>query len=94
MSSFLAGPANKQGRICANNVVMGNVQQYNGAINTSIVKVFDMTVGTSGLHPNTWKAAGVDHIVSTIHVVRMQVIIPVPNKWPFNWHLLLPMENY
>lgn len=67
MSSFLAGPANKQGRICANNVVMGNVQQYNGAINTSIVKVFDMTVGTSGVASKHLKAAGVDHIVSTIH---------------------------
>ncbi len=48
MITYLAGPANKQGRICANNVVLGNVQKYHGSINTAIVKVFDMTVGTAG----------------------------------------------
>lgn len=48
MNTYLAGPANKQGRICANNVVLGNKQTYNGAINTAIVKVFDMTIATVG----------------------------------------------
>src|SRR4029079_11908995 len=43
MITNLAGPANKQGRICANNVVLGNVQKYHGSINSAIVKVFDMT---------------------------------------------------
>ena len=32
MITYLAGPANKQGRICANNVVLGNVQKYQGSI--------------------------------------------------------------
>lgn len=47
--SFLAGPANKQGRICANNIVEGNHVEYKGAIGTAIAKVFDLTVGTAGL---------------------------------------------
>lgn len=67
ISTFLAGPANKQGRICADNIVLGNVQKYTGSINTAIVKVLDMTVGVSGMTARQLKAAGVDHIVSTTH---------------------------
>lgn len=47
--SFLAGPTNKQGRICADNMVYGNRYPYKGAINTAIAKVFDMTVGSTGV---------------------------------------------
>ena len=47
--AFLAGPANKQGRICADNVVNGNHQKYKGSIGTAIAKVFDLTVGATGL---------------------------------------------
>lgn len=47
--SFLAGPTNKQGRICADNMVYGNRYSYKGAINTAIAKVFDMTVGSTGV---------------------------------------------
>lgn len=67
MNTYLAGPANKQGRICANNVVLGNVQQYKGAINTAIVKVFDMTVATAGTASKHLTNAGIKHIVSTTH---------------------------
>ena len=65
--TYLAGPANKQGRICANNIVLGNVQAYNGAINTAIVKVFDMTVATAGMAAKHLTASGIEHIVSTTH---------------------------
>ena len=67
MNTYLAGPANKQGRICANNIVLGNVQKYNGAINTAIVKVFDMTVATAGTASKNLTKAGIKHIVSTTH---------------------------
>jgi NADPH-dependent 2,4-dienoyl-CoA reductase/sulfur reductase-like enzyme/rhodanese-related sulfurtransferase len=67
MITYLAGPANKQGRICANNVVLGNVQKYHGSINTAIVKVFDMTLGTAGTASKHLKTANIDHIVSTTH---------------------------
>lgn len=67
MITYLAGPANKQGRICANNVVLGNVQKYHGSINTAIVKVFDMTVGSAGTASKHLKTANIDHIISTTH---------------------------
>jgi len=67
MITYLAGPANKQGRICANNVVLGNVQKYQGSINTAIVKVFELTVGTAGTASKHLKTANIDHIVSTTH---------------------------
>ncbi|MDP1744520.1 MAG: FAD-dependent oxidoreductase [Bacteroidota bacterium] len=67
MNTYLAGPANKQGRICANNIVLGNVQKYNGAINTAIVKVFDMTVATAGTASKHLTKSEIKHIVSTTH---------------------------
>lgn len=67
MSTYLAGPANKQGRICANNIVLGNKQTYNGSINTAIVKVFDMTVATAGTAGKHLKMANIPHIISTNH---------------------------
>jgi NADPH-dependent 2,4-dienoyl-CoA reductase/sulfur reductase-like enzyme/rhodanese-related sulfurtransferase len=66
-NTFLAGPANKQGRICANNIALGNVQKYEGSINTAIAKVFDMTVAVAGVPVKQLKPAGIDHIVSTTY---------------------------
>jgi NADPH-dependent 2,4-dienoyl-CoA reductase/sulfur reductase-like enzyme/rhodanese-related sulfurtransferase len=67
LNTYLAGPANKQGRICADNIVSGNTVKYNGSINTAIVKVFDMTVGSAGVAAKHLSAAGIAHIVSTTH---------------------------
>ena len=65
MNTYLAGPANKQGRMAANNIVLGNVQKYQGAINTAIVKVFDMTVATAGTAAKNLEKAQIPHLVST-----------------------------
>lgn len=65
--TYLAGPANKQGRICASNLVFGNVEEYKGAINTAIVKVFDMTVGIAGPATKHLEREGIIHLVSTTH---------------------------
>lgn len=43
----LAGPANKQGRICANNIY-GAQEEYKGTQGTSVAKVFDLTVASTG----------------------------------------------
>ena len=67
MNTYLAGPANKQGRICADNIVLGNVRKYPGAINTAIVKVFDMTVAASGTPSKHLHTANIPHTVSTTH---------------------------
>ncbi|WP_069659429.1 FAD-dependent oxidoreductase [Arcticibacter eurypsychrophilus] len=65
--TYLAGPANKQGRICADNLVFGNQHIYKGSINTAIVKVFDLTIGVAGMAAKQLKAQGIEHVVSTIH---------------------------
>lgn len=67
MNTYLAGPANKQGRICANNMVLGNQYKYKGSVNTAIVQVFDMTIATSGTASKHLKTANIKHMVSTTH---------------------------
>ena len=67
MNTYLAGPANKQGRICADNIVLGNVRNYKGSINTAIVKLFDLTVATTGVSSKHLTAAGIEHVLSTTH---------------------------
>lgn len=67
----LAGPANKQGRIAANNICGAN-ETYKGTQGTSIAKVFDLTVAATGLNEKTLKRLGKelgrDYQVSMIHV--------------------------
>jgi rhodanese-related sulfurtransferase len=65
--TYLAGPANKQGRIAADNMVLGNVEAYKGSINTAIVKVFGITVATAGMAAKHLEAAGIPHQVSITH---------------------------
>jgi NADPH-dependent 2,4-dienoyl-CoA reductase/sulfur reductase-like enzyme/rhodanese-related sulfurtransferase len=65
--TFLAGPANKQGRICANNLVFGNNQKYNGSINTAIVKLFDLTLGAAGMAVKHLERNKIPHLTATIH---------------------------
>ncbi len=63
----LAGPANKQGRIVADNLVNRNTKKYSGTIGTSIAKVFDLTVATTGASAKALKKEGIPHISSYIH---------------------------
>jgi NADPH-dependent 2,4-dienoyl-CoA reductase/sulfur reductase-like enzyme/peroxiredoxin family protein/rhodanese-related sulfurtransferase/TusA-related sulfurtransferase len=44
----LAGPANKQGRIAADNMHGQTIRTYNGTMGTAIAKVFDLTIGMTG----------------------------------------------
>ncbi|WP_339658241.1 FAD-dependent oxidoreductase [uncultured Polaribacter sp.] len=59
--AFLAGPANKQGRILADNMVYGHKRKYQGSIGTAIAKVFDLTAGITGLTHRGLKALGRKH---------------------------------
>lgn len=65
----LAGPANKQGRICANNIY-GAQEEYKGTQGTSIAKVFDLTVASTGANEKTLvrmgMTEGVDYYTATI----------------------------
>lgn len=64
--NYLAGPANRQGRIVADNILGANIA-YEGSIGTSIAKVFDMTVASTGLPGKRLRQAGVEYMSSTIH---------------------------
>lgn len=64
---YLAGPANKQARTCANNMVFGNTQKYCGAIGTAIAKVFDLSVGRTGLSERQLQTLGIPYKVSITH---------------------------
>ena len=63
----LAGPANKQGRIVANNIVFGNKSVYRGAMGTSIAKVFDLTVAAGGMNAKQLKKANIPYMESYTH---------------------------
>ena len=65
--NYLANPANRQGRIVADNMVFGNTTRYEGAIGTSIAKVFDMTVASTGLAAKRLKQFGIPYASSTTH---------------------------
>ena len=65
--NYLAGPANRQGRIVADNMVFGNRIKYEGAIGTSVAKVFDMTVASTGLAAKRLKQQGIEYASSTTH---------------------------
>lgn len=65
--NFLAGPANRQARIVADNMVFNNIQTYEGSVGTSIAKVFDLTVASTGLPAKRLKQMNIPYLSSTIH---------------------------
>ena len=56
----LAGPANKQGRIAADNIA-GIPSEYKGTQGSAVLKLFDMTVATTGLNEKRAAAEGIDY---------------------------------
>ncbi|MDF2520964.1 MAG: CoA-disulfide reductase [Clostridia bacterium] len=62
----LAGPANRQGRIAAENA-LGRKHEYKGSIGTSIVRVFEAVAGTTGLSLKGARAAGLNADAIVIH---------------------------
>ncbi|MBE7411890.1 MAG: FAD-dependent oxidoreductase [Leptospiraceae bacterium] len=62
----LAGPANRQGRIVGTNVLGGKIP-YRGSIGTSVVKIFDSTLASTGLSEKAAVDAGFEVGVAIIH---------------------------
>ena len=60
----LAGPANKQGRIAADNICGGD-SRYQGSLGSSVIQVFDMTAAAAGINEKTAEKAGlqVDKVI-------------------------------
>lgn len=67
MCTFLAGPANKQGRIVADNIVNSNCRKYEGSIGTAIAKVFDLTVASTGLSEKLLEKENIPYLANITH---------------------------
>ncbi len=65
--NYLAGSANRQARIVADNMVQGDTEKYEGSIGTSIAKVFDLTVAATGMAAKRLKQENIPYLTATIH---------------------------
>jgi NADPH-dependent 2,4-dienoyl-CoA reductase/sulfur reductase-like enzyme/rhodanese-related sulfurtransferase len=83
----LAGPANKQGRIVANNIA-GRNEKFNGSQGTAIAKVFELTVGSTGLNEKQLQDYGIDYeksyTISKNHAGYYPGAIPMTIKLLFS----------
>lgn len=64
--NYLAGPANRQGRIVADNLLGAKIP-YEGSIGTAIAKVFDMTAAATGLSAKRLRQMDIDYRSVTLH---------------------------
>jgi NADPH-dependent 2,4-dienoyl-CoA reductase/sulfur reductase-like enzyme/peroxiredoxin family protein/rhodanese-related sulfurtransferase/TusA-related sulfurtransferase len=87
----LAGPANKQGRIVADNIVLGNKEEYKGSIGTSIAKVFDLTVAAAGANAKLLKRENIPYYSSYTHPVSHAGYYP--GAIPMNIKLIFSPEG-
>ena len=87
----LAGPANKQGRIVADNIVFGNKKKYPGSIGTSIAKVFDLTVAAAGANAKLLQQNNIPYISSYTHGASHAEYYP--GAVPLSIKILFAPEN-
>ncbi|HTO16020.1 MAG TPA: FAD-dependent oxidoreductase [Edaphocola sp.] len=64
----LAWPANRQGRLVADNIIYGNKYKYPGSLGSSILKFFDIAVAATGLNEKFLKKNNIDY--KTVIVTR------------------------
>ncbi|MCA1030732.1 CoA-disulfide reductase [Bacillus timonensis] len=86
----LAGPANRQGRIVANNI-SGKKERYKGTLGTSIAKVFDLTVATTGINEKQLKQLGKSYEV--VHIHPLSHAGYYPGATPLSLKLLFHKES-
>lgn len=63
----LAGPANRQGRMAADNMLRGEHSAYHGTLGTAILKAFDLAAASTGLNEKQLRAAGIEYHASITH---------------------------
>ncbi len=63
----LAWPANQQGRLVADNIVLGHKKPYKGDFATAVAKVFDLTVATTGANEKALEAAKIPYTSVIYH---------------------------
>lgn len=57
----LAWPANRQGRLVADNIIRGNHSKYTGSLGSSILKFFELSIAATGLNEKTLKRNGIPY---------------------------------
>ncbi|HHW60103.1 MAG TPA: CoA-disulfide reductase [Bacteroidales bacterium] len=86
----LAGPANKQGRIVANNIC-GKKEKYLGTLGTSVVKVFDMTAAFTGNNEKMLQAKGITY--KTIYISPSSHATYYPGATSIHMKLIFDSET-
>lgn len=86
----LGGPANRQGRIAANNIYGAN-DTYGGTIGTAILRVFDLQVGATGMKEAQLKQAGLPYEAIYLHPRHHASYYP--GSEPIHMKLLFNPEN-
>lgn len=87
----MAGPANKQGRIAADNICGGN-SRYLGSQGSSIIKIFDMTAACTGINETTAKRLGLN--VDKIILSPMSHASYYPNGKIMTMKIIFDKETY
>jgi NADPH-dependent 2,4-dienoyl-CoA reductase/sulfur reductase-like enzyme/rhodanese-related sulfurtransferase len=75
----LAGPANRQGRIAAENA-LGGRKEYRGAMGTSVFKLFGLNAGSTGLNLKNAREAGWDADAVVVHKASHTAYYPGSQK--------------
>ena len=87
----LAGPANKQGRIVADNICGGD-SRYHGSQGSSIIKLFDMTAATTGINEKQAQKAGLS--VDTVILSPMSHAGYYPDGKIMTMKVVFERESY
>ena len=87
----LAGPANKQGRIAADNICGGD-SRYSGSQGSSVIKIFDVTAATTGINEKTAKKLGLD--VDTVILSPMSHAGYYPGGKVMTMKVIFEKETY
>ncbi|MBR2716767.1 MAG: FAD-dependent oxidoreductase [Oscillospiraceae bacterium] len=87
----LAGPANKQGRIAADNIC-GRDSRYPGSLGTSVIKVFDMAAASTGVNEATAKKAGLQ--VDKLYLSPMSHATYYPGGELLNMKILFEKDTW
>ncbi|MDO4474748.1 MAG: FAD-dependent oxidoreductase [Eubacteriales bacterium] len=87
----LAGPANKQGRIIADNICGGD-SRYLGNQGSSVIKVFDMTAAATGINETNAKKAGLN--VDTVILSPMSHAGYYPGGKVMTMKVVFEKESY
>ncbi len=86
----LAWPANRQGRIVADNICGKNIE-YKGTLGSSVAKVFDYTVATTGNNEKTLKRLGIEY--EAIHIHPGSHAGYYPGSFPIAFKMLFDQKS-